>query len=187
VAQVVSAASLTRERDNKLIYNAARLPRSYNLSDPMNTPSVKLTNVLIGKAVIEILLVGVIAVVSYINLFPPTFHGWGEAVPESKSVAGWAVNNAEPWGRVEVQLFIDDNFFATQLAQSSRPDVQAAGWSKDEWHGYEFKLPNLQPGHHEARVYALHAKGNAERYTLQLLGGPITFEIGQNGEWRIAN
>ena len=150
----------------------------------MNSPSLKLTNVLIGKAIFEILLVGVIAVGSYITVFPPTFHGWGEAVSETKSVAGWAVNNADPWGRVEVQLFIDDKFFATQLAQLSRPDVKAAGWTKDDWHGYGFQLPNLQPGRHEARVYALHESGNAERYTLQLLGDPIIVEVGPDGEWR---
>ena len=150
----------------------------------MNNSSLKLTNILIGKAVIETLLVGVIAVGSYINMFPPTFHGWGEAVPETKSIAGWAVNNAEPWNRVEVQLFIDDKFFATQVAQLLRPDVKATGWARDDWHGYSFPLPNLQAGHHDARVYVLHESGNAERYTLQLLGDPIVVEVEQNGEWR---
>jgi hypothetical protein len=150
----------------------------------MNSPSLKLTNVLIGKAIFEILLVGAIAVGSYISMFPPTFHGWGEAVPDAKSIAGWAVNSAEPWARVEVQLFIDENFVATQTAQLPRPDVKAAGWAKDDWHGYGFQLPNLKPGRHEARVYALHASGYAERYTLQLLGDPIIVEVDQNGKWQ---
>jgi len=149
----------------------------------MNSSSLKLTNVLIGKAIFEILLVGVIAVGSYINMFPPTFHGWGEAVPETKSVAGWAVDDSQPWGRVEIQLFIDDKFFSTQVAQLSRPDVKAAGWAKDDWHGYSFPLVALQPGRHEARVYALHESGNGERYTLQLLGDPIIVDVEQNGDW----
>ena len=150
----------------------------------MNSPSLKLTNILIGKAVIETLLVGMIAVGSYVNRFPPTFHGWGEVVPESKSIAGWAVNNASPWARVEVQLFIDDKFFGTQMAELSRPDVKAAGWTRDDWHGYSFQVANLKSGSHSARAYAVHESGNGARYTLQLLGDPISLKVDQNGDWQ---
>ena len=41
----------------------------------------KLVNVLIAKSILETILVGAIAVGVYMNAFPPTFHGWGEAVP----------------------------------------------------------------------------------------------------------
>jgi hypothetical protein len=134
----------------------------------------KLVNLLIAKSILETIFVGTIAVVTYVKLFPPTFHGWGEAVPATQSISGWAVDNADPWRRVEVQLFIDGKFVGTGVAQLSRPDVMAAGWAKDEWHGYEFVLTGLSDGMHEARVYALHRSG--DRYTLQLLGNPITFE-----------
>ena len=134
----------------------------------------KLVNLLIAKSIIETIFVGTIAVVVYVKLFPPTFHGWGEAVAASQSISGWAVDDADPWRRVEVQLFVDGKFVGTTVAQLSRPDVMAAGWSKDEWHGYEFVVTGLTEGMHEAKVYALHRSG--ERYTLQLLGNPITFE-----------
>jgi hypothetical protein len=143
----------------------------------------KLLNLLIAKSILDTVLVGTIAVVVYLNAFPPTFHGWGEAVAESQTIAGWAVNDASPWERVEVQLFIDGKLAATQVAHHSRPDVLAAGWSKDEWHGYNFVVSGLAAGTHEARVYALHASGNGARYTLQLLGDPIGFEISGNGSW----
>ena len=133
----------------------------------------RLVNLLIAKSILDTVLVGAIAVVVYLNAFPPTFHGWGEAVVEAQSISGWAVNDAHPWERVEVQLFIDGKFVATQVAQLSRPDVVAAGWAKDEWHGYNFILTDLTLGPHEARVYALHRSGN--RMTLQLLGDPIKF------------
>jgi hypothetical protein len=149
----------------------------------MNSSS-KLINILIGKAVIETLLVAIIAVGSYANMFPPTFHGWGEAVSQTKCIAGWAVNNASPWERVQVQLFIDDKFIATQAAQLSRPDVNAAGWARDQWHGYSFDVPDLRAGSHEARVYAVHESGKGARYTLQLLGDPVQFDVDQNGAWR---
>ena len=143
----------------------------------------QLVNVLIAKSILDTVLVSTIAVVVYLNAFPPTFHGWGEAVVQEHSISGWAVNHADPWQRVEVQLFVDGKFAGTQLAQLSRPDVAAAGWSKDEWHGYRFVL-NLGAGGHEARVYAVHPSGTGARYTLQLLGDPIRFTVNEAGAWR---
>jgi hypothetical protein len=134
----------------------------------------QLINLLIGKSILETFFVGTLTVVVWTNAFPPTFHGWGEAI-NSQAIAGWAVNNASPWERVEVQLFIDGKLYASQVAQLSRPDVRAAGWAKDEWHGYNFVLTDLAPGNHEARVYALHRSDN--RMTLQLLGDPIRFAV----------
>ena len=141
----------------------------------------RLVNLLIAKSIIETILVGTIAVVVYVNAFPPTFHGWGEAVAGTKSISGWVVNDADPWRRVEVQLFVDGKLIGTQVAHLSRPDVVAAGWSKDEWHGYSFEVMGLAPGPHEARVYALHSSGNGARYTLQMLGDPIRFEVSPDG------
>jgi hypothetical protein len=142
----------------------------------------KLVNLLLAKSVLETIFVGTLAVVVYIKAFPPTFHGWGEAVVESRSIAGWAVDDADPWGRIEVQLFVDGKLAGTQVAQLSRPDVVAAGWAKDEWHGYNFVVSGLGVGIHEARVYALHPSG--ERYTLRMLGDPVRFEVDINDNWK---
>jgi len=141
----------------------------------------RLVNLLIAKSILETILVGTIAVVVYLNAFPPTFHGWGEAVAGTKSISGWVVNDADPWQRVEVQLFIDGKLMGTQVAQLSRPDVVAAGWSKDEWHGYSFEVTGLATGPHEARVYALHSSAHGARYTSQMLGDPIRFEVNPDG------
>jgi hypothetical protein len=132
----------------------------------------QLVNLLIGISILQTVFVGVLSVVVWTKAFPPTFHGWGEAIG-SQAIAGWAVNNAAPWERVEVHLFIDDKLYATQVAQQTRPDVRDRGWAQDDWHGYWFPLAALPPGQHEARVYALHRSGN--RMTLQLLGDPIRF------------
>jgi hypothetical protein len=144
----------------------------------------QLVNVLIAKSVIETILVSTIAVAVYANAFPPTFHGWGEAVPETQTITGWAVNDSDPWQRVEVQLFIDGVFFRREVATHSRPDVVAAGWAKDAFHGYGFTTPKLPPGIHEARVYAIHPSRNGTRYTLQMLGDPIRFEVNADGTWK---
>jgi len=153
----------------------------------MKKPSSKLINVLIAKGIIEALFVGAIAVGFHLTAFPPTFHGWGEAVYSSRSIVGWAVNDASPWERVEVQLFVDGKFVGTQAANVSRPDVKTAGWAKDEWHGYGFQLGEVSVGSHEARVYAVHPSGNGERYTLQLLGDPIVFSASATGTWQAAS
>ena len=142
----------------------------------------KLVNVLLAKSVIETIFVATLAVVVYAKLFPPTFHGWGEAVVEARSISGWVVNDADPWRRVEVQLFIDGKPVGMQVAQLSRPDVVAAGWAKDEWHGYTFVVNGLGIGIHEAKVYALHQSG--DRYTLRMLGDPIRFEVDINDSWK---
>jgi hypothetical protein len=147
----------------------------------------KLVNLLIVKSILYTVQVATIAVVVYLNAFPPTFHGWGESVVQEKRIAGWAVNDADPWARVEVQLFIDGNFAGTQVAQLSRPDVAAAGWSKDEWHGYSFPVSDLNTGMHEARVYAVHSSGDGARYTLQLLGDPIKFDVSEDGTWKTSH
>jgi hypothetical protein len=142
----------------------------------------QLINLLIGKSILETILVATIAVVVFLNVFPPTFKGWGEAVIETRTIAGWAVNDAEPWERVEVQLFVDGKLFGAQVAQLSRPDVAAADWARDEWHGYNFAVAGLAPGEHEARVYALHRSG--DRFTLQLLGDPVAFVVSGDGQWQ---
>ncbi len=116
--------------------------------------STKLVHVLIGKSIVETLLVGALAVFTLITVFPPYFHGWGEVT--DTAIAGWAVNNAEPWQRVQVQLFIDGEFVTAADANLARPDVSAAGWANDPWHGYSFAISSLPVGRHEARIYAFH-------------------------------
>ena len=145
----------------------------------MKTPSTTLVNVLIGKSILETLLVGGLAVFSLMTILPPYFHGWGEVT--NSGISGWAVNNASPWERVEVQLFVDGKFFAAGVADKYRPDVSAAGLANDPWHGYVFPITSLAVGSHEARVYAVHDSGRGARKSLQLLGDPIPIVVNENG------
>ncbi|MCM3873142.1 MAG: hypothetical protein ND895_20865 [Pyrinomonadaceae bacterium] len=140
---------------------------------------MSLVHILVGKSILETLLVASLAVVFFLDAFP-RFHGWGEATPQA--ISGWVVNNRAPWHRVEVQLFVDDKFAGRAVANESRTDVMAAGWSKDEWHGYTFPIGYLPAGVHEARVYALHDSGHGARKTLQLVGDPIRFVVSQDGK-----
>jgi len=148
----------------------------------MEARRLKLVRLLIGKAIAETLFVAALAVGVFFVAFPPYFHGFGEAT--SDAIAGWAVNNRAPWDRVEVQLFVDDRFVASSVASVSRPDVQHAGWARDEWHGFSFPVSNLSMGVHEAEVYAVNESGGGSRRTLQLLGYPIKFSVDEHGKLR---
>ena len=151
----------------------------------MKTPSNRLVHLLIGKSIVETIVVGALAVFTFLTVLPPYFHGWGEVT--EADISGWAVNNASPWERVEVQLFVDGKFVSDGVADQSRPDVAAAGWAKDPWHGYTFAIPpspieGYEFRIHEARVYAVHDSGAGVRKSLQLLGKPIPFTMDRHGK-----
>ena len=96
---------------------------------------------------------------------------------DHQTVTGWVVDEAQPATRVEVQLFIDEEFMADTVAAQFRPDVHEARRAEDDWHGFVFQTPPLPPGEHEARVYALYSSGAGTRRTLQLIGKPFRFRI----------
>jgi hypothetical protein len=148
----------------------------------MTTASAKIVQALLGKAFAETILVSALAISFFFQSFPPYFRGWGEL--SNRQIIGWANNAAHPGSRVEVQLFIDGAFISNQTASQFRPDVRAAGWATDDWHGYRFDLPQLSTGAHQARIYALHSTGQEKRKTLQLLGDPIEFVVEADGGMR---
>jgi hypothetical protein len=136
----------------------------------------RLTNYLIIKSIIEILFVGALAIGFYLMAFAPFFRGALDTA-DARNIAGWVVNQAEPQGHVEVQLYIDGQFAGDRRADVARPDVKAAGRALDEQHGFVFDTPQLSVGEHEARVYAVHESGQGQRRTLQLIGKPLHFSV----------
>lgn len=139
----------------------------------------RLTKYLIFKSIVEVVFVGVLAVSFYLTAFAPSFRGTLDYA-DARHVAGWAVNVSDPVEHVEVQLYIDGQFAGDRLADSSRPDVAASGRAADALHGFVFDTPPLPTGEHEARVYAVHASGNGQRRTLQLIGKPQLFSVAQD-------
>jgi hypothetical protein len=136
----------------------------------------RLTNFLIAKSIIEALFVGALAVGFYLTAFTPFFRGTLDNA-DARNVVGWAVNQADPYSFVEVQLYIDGRFAGDGRADLSRPDVKAAGRAEDEKHGFAFDTPPLPAGQHEARVYAVHMSGQGQRRTLQLIGKSLVFNV----------
>ena len=115
------------------------------------------------------------------TFFPPIYRGWAE-VSAGGGVAGWVVNRRSPTERVEVQLYVDDQFVGYRVADLPRPDVVAAGRAVDERCGYAFDVPPLAKGEHIGRAFALHKVGTGEYRTLQLIGVPVRFTVDSDGK-----
>jgi len=135
-----------------------------------------LANLLIGKSVAEALLVSAVAAGFYVSMTNPSLRGWLDHA-DAQTISGWAVDDDNPGRRVEVQLFIDDQFIEQRAATDFRPDVRQAGRAADDWHGFVFKSPALPSGQHEARVYLLHRGAWPSRRTLQIIGKPLRFTV----------
>lgn len=141
----------------------------------------RLTQLLVGKGIVEIVFVAALAVGFYHGAFHPYFRGWSE-LTAGGSIAGWVVDESSPSRRVEVQLYVDGKFVASRVAELPRPDVLAAGRARDMWNGFDFALPpRLAPGAHEARVYAVHESGAGARRTLQQVGRELGFAVDEGG------
>ena len=139
----------------------------------------QLTHALIAKSIFEALFVATLAVIFHYMAFNPYFRGWSEF--HGRDIGGWAIDEAAPLKRVEVQLFIDGHFTGQAVADLSRPDVVKAHRAPDEWNGFSFQIPSLASGEHEARVYAMHESGGGKRRTLQQIGRPLRFGITASG------
>jgi hypothetical protein len=136
----------------------------------------RLIHLLISKSMAEALLITAVAVGFYFATTNPNLRGVLDNADESQ-ITGWAVDEANPSARVEVQLFVDDVYAGNATSNQFRPDVHSAGRVNDDWHGFLFHTPKLAPGQHEARVYALHSNGGGTRRTLQLIGKPYSFHV----------
>jgi hypothetical protein len=140
---------------------------------------VRLTHLLIGKSIIETLFLAALAVVFIYQILHPSFRGSVDAASESY-VSGWALDDAAPGTRVEVQLFIDGHLAGWGLADQARPDIQTAGRALDAWHGFSVPLPPLPRGAHEARVYAVHKVFGGQLFTLQQVDKALSFSVTAN-------
>jgi hypothetical protein len=138
----------------------------------------RLSRALVAKSVAEALfVVALFAAFSYTH-FHPGFRGAVD-VADARAVEGWAVDEAEPGRRVEVQLFIDGQFVAQRRAELPRPDVLAAGRAAGAEHGFRFDTPPLaaREAEYEARVYALHTAAGGGRRTLNQIGQALRFRV----------
>lgn len=141
------------------------------LSRPLSRRAhARLTRLLLAKSFIEMLLVLSLVAGFYYVSFGARYRGALEEVYPDGRISGWALDDAQPSSKVEVQLFIDDRFMASTLANLPSDSTGDA-------HRFIFNIPVTESGEHEARVYGVRASGDSSQRTLELIGRPLRFHI----------
>jgi hypothetical protein len=173
--------TLGAEQGLRVPFNEHETTRASDDSDALEATRARvrrarLMKLLLAKLTLDLLFVAALAVYTQAVAFHPFYSGSLDYA-DSRSVRGWVVDRAEPASAVEVQLYVDGRFAADTLAVEPRPDVFEKGFAQDERHGFVFNLGPVQPGEHEARVYAVHASRAGARRTLQQIGGALRFTV----------
>jgi hypothetical protein len=179
----------TETRRRGADFNAPASPRSFvnsqdaaaatGASPHLNAHgSARLSQILIGKSLVETLFVAALLVSFSYTHFNPRLRGTLDAA-DARAVAGWVVDEAAPQRQVEVELYIDDHFVARRRAGESRPDVLAAGRAASAEHGYVFETPPLpaREGEYEARVFAVETGADSSRHALVQVGDALKFRV----------
>jgi hypothetical protein len=104
----------------------------------------------------------------------PYFKGWIESAGP-RTIRGWVVSNTESTQPVEVQLYIDDHFVESRMADLPRPDLKQKLPVTDR-PGFLFLTPRLTNGTHIARVYAVRSDGQG-RPNLRMIGRPVRISV----------
>ena len=135
-----------------------------------------LIGILIAKSILDVLVLGAFSLGYYYSAFSPYVRGsLDEAGPGW--IRGWVLDLSNRDAQVEVQLYVDGRFIDSRVSDFPHPQIVSLGLARDEKHGFLFFTPPLDPGQHEARVYAVHASSDGERRTLQQVGKPLMFQI----------
>lgn len=158
-------------------------PPSPQPAAPTPRAGARLSQILIGKSLIEALFLAALVTAFSYSHFRPHFRGSLD-VAGARAVGGWAVDEAAPDAQVEVELYIDGHFVARRRADQLRADVLAAGRAAGAYHGFVFETPPLPPrqAEYEARVFAAHAGADAARATLQQVGETKMFRVAPDAD-----
>lgn len=150
-------------------------------AEPLNaepTVATKLLRAVIAKTFLEILFICVIATLAAFKNYSPLLRGAIDITDQTR-VTGWTHDPQTPAEALEVQLFIDDHFIATQRADQRRDDLVRAGATKLPNHGFRFELASvkLANGRHTAQVYAVRDAAGTNKMLVPLTKQPIIFEV----------
>lgn len=138
--------------------------------------AAKLLRAVIAKSFVEVILVCVVASLAAFTTFSPQLRGAID-VADQTHIAGWVNDPWLPEQSLEVQLFIDGKFVASQLANLTREDLVTAGVTSHPNHGYSFQLQqfNVPGGKHSAQVYAVREAAGASKILIPITASPVTF------------
>jgi hypothetical protein len=136
-----------------------------------------LLTAVIVKSFAETVLVCTVATLTAFAYFNPALRGEIEVV-SSKNVQGWACDMRSAGQPLEVQLFIDNHFFAASRADILRTDLVTEGRIRNPSHGFNFVLADKQfnPGRHRAEVFVVHKAPGDVRTLLPIGKGKRFFQ-----------
>lgn len=142
------------------------------------TVATKLLRAVIAKTFLELLFICVIATLAAFKNYSPLLRGAIDVADQTR-VSGWAHDPQTPGESLEVQLFIDDQFIATQRADQRRDDLVRAGAARLPNHGFRFDLAfiKLTEGRHAAQVYAVRTAAGTNKMLLPLAKQPVVFDL----------
>ncbi len=132
----------------------------------------------IAKSFVEIVLVCLVATLAGFSTFSPQLRGAIDVADQTR-IAGWVHNPQSPAQSIEVQLFIDGNFIATDRADQQRDDLVRTGATTQPNHGFNISIEslNLPNGEHQAQVYAVREASGANKILLPITAAPHTFRV----------
>lgn len=140
--------------------------------------AAKLLRAIIAKSFVEVILVCAVASLAAFSTFSPQLRGAIDVADQTR-VAGWVNDPQLAEVALEVQLFIDEKFVASQLADLRREDLVSAGVTARPNHGFSFELEqfNLSIGEHSVRVFAVRDAAGASKILLPVTAAPRRFQI----------
>ncbi|MBA2341479.1 MAG: hypothetical protein H0V88_13900 [Pyrinomonadaceae bacterium] len=143
----------------------------------MPRPRNNLAFLIIAKALIETLFVVSLVLSFHYRAFNTRFSGRITEV-NGRKVTGWVFDEGAPSKPIEVQLYLNDQFVASRIADHQRRDSVNTGDAVEDAHEFEFDLSSKPVGEYEARVYVVQESGGGARRTLQTLHDPVRFRVG---------
>ncbi len=136
----------------------------------------RLTKGVLVKASIELVLVCLlVSWAAYSNLHP-SVRGVIDSVAHDR-ITGWAYDPDSKERPVEVHLYIDERFVASQLADQERADLVTARVAAGPNYGFYFTPPTLTPGRHAIQVYVVRDSFKRGKILLPLARNAVTLGI----------
>ncbi len=140
--------------------------------------ATRLFHSIIIKTFLEIIFVCAVASLAAYSNFNPQLRGAIDVADQTR-VAGWVYDPRSPDEAVEVQLFIDGRFAASQRAGDRRVDLVTAGVAANPEHGFSFAIEplHLAPGRYTVQVYAVRPSVAQSKMLLPLVEKPLHFQV----------
>ncbi|MFM8394230.1 MAG: hypothetical protein ACKOB4_09950 [Acidobacteriota bacterium] len=140
--------------------------------------STRLLLAIAGKLTLEMLLLAAVASYAAWSNFHPLLRGAVDLTTPER-VSGWAFDPESPLEPLEVQLFIDGQFYAALRADQPRPDLVQAGAAPDPHHGFSFTIApaTRRPGRHRVEVFVLRAALTNYQTLIPLANEPKSFFV----------